>query len=97
MGLVDVFWHIAGFFAVPMTLALLACASAKLLWRRELTGLGFRPLLAYASAGTTIPALVGLLVFGRDGKMLTYLGMVLLCALMLWWRGFGPGRSRASR
>jgi hypothetical protein len=97
MGPLDVFWHVTGFFAVPLLLALLASASMKLLWRRELAGLGFRPLLAYASAGTVIPALVGFFVFGRDGKMLTYLGMVLLCALMLWWRGFGPGRAGAGR
>jgi hypothetical protein len=34
----------------------------------------------------------GLAWFGRDGKMATYAGMVLACALTLWWRGFGPGR-----
>jgi hypothetical protein len=32
-----------------------------------------------------VPVLViGLLVFGRDGKMLTYLSMVLCCATVQW-------------
>jgi len=31
-------------------------------------------------------------VFGRDGRMATYAGMVLASAGALWWRGFGPGR-----
>jgi hypothetical protein len=36
--------------------------------------------------------LLGLVVFGRDGRMATYAGMVLATAGALWWRGFGPGR-----
>jgi hypothetical protein len=97
MGPLDAFWHVTGFLSVPLLLALLAAASTRLLWRRELAGLAFRPLFVYAAAGTVVPAIVGLVVFGRDGKMLTYLGMVMACAVMLWWRGFGPGRARASR
>jgi hypothetical protein len=31
-------------------------------------------------------------VFGRDGRMATYAGMVLATAGALWWWGFGPGR-----
>lgn len=96
MGPLDAFWHLAGFLAVPLTLAALASASAKLLWRGELAGAAWRALFAWAAAGTVLPALAGLLTFGRDGRMLTYLAMVLGCALMLWWRGFGPGR-RATR
>ena len=82
---------------MPLLLALLAAGSTKLLWRRELSGLTLRSLFGYAAAGTVMTAIAGLVVFGRDGKMLTYLGMVMACAVMLWWRGFGPGRARASR
>ena len=32
--------------------------------------------------------------FGRDGRMSTYLAMVLVTAISLWWAGFGP-RGRA--
>jgi hypothetical protein len=34
----------------------------------------------------------GLLVFGRDGRMATYLLLVVAGAGALWWAGFGPGR-----
>ena len=39
-----------------------------------------------------LATVAGLVLFGRDGKMATYAGMVCACALTLWWRGFGPGR-----
>jgi hypothetical protein len=29
--------------------------------------------------------LLGLIVFGRDGKMASYLAMVVLCATSQWW------------
>jgi hypothetical protein len=35
----------------------------------------------------------GLVVFGRDGTMLTYAAMALACAVALWIVGFGPRRS----
>jgi hypothetical protein len=40
-----------------------------------------------------VALLAGLLIQGRDGRMATYLGMVVACAAGLWWAGFGPGRN----
>ena len=36
----------------------------------------------------------GLVLLGRDGKMLMYGSMVAACAFTLWWQGFGPGRMK---
>ena len=33
-------------------------------------------------------SVVGLVVFERDGKMITYAAMLIACALALWWAGF---------
>jgi hypothetical protein len=39
-----------------------------------------------------VVSLAGLVISGRDGRMVTYAAMTLACALALWWAGFGPGR-----
>jgi cation transport regulator ChaC len=84
----DAFWHLTNFFAPALVLGAIAAALTKLLWRRELGGVSAVRLWAWASVATAIAALVGLVVFERDGRMATYAGMVLACAAALWWAGF---------
>jgi hypothetical protein len=92
MGLLDVLWHLANFFMPALALGALAAGGAKLLWRRELATVRWRRLAGAACAACVVVTLGGLLLLGRDGKMATYACMVVVCALTLWWRGFGPGR-----
>jgi multidrug transporter EmrE-like cation transporter len=92
MGPLDALWHLGNFFVPALALAALTAAAAKLLWRRALAGVAWRRLAVWAAAGNAATVLAGLAVFGRDGKMATYGAMVLVCAITLWWLGFGPGR-----
>jgi len=92
MGPLDAVWHLGNLFLPPLALGALAAALAKLLWRRELAPVAWRRLAWPAAAAGALITVVGLVAFGRDGKMATYAGMVCACALTLWWRGFGPGR-----
>ncbi|CAD5374160.1 conserved membrane hypothetical protein [Rubrivivax sp. A210] len=92
MGPIDAFWHLANLFLPALALGALAAALAKLLWRRELAAVAWRRLALPAALAGAALTLAGLLLFGRDGKMATYAAVVAGCALMLWWRGFGPGR-----
>jgi len=92
MGPLDGIWHLGNFFLPPLALGALAAAMAKLLWRRELAAVAWKRLAWPAALAGAVVVLAGLVVFGRDGKMATYAGMVCACALTLWWRGFGPGR-----
>jgi uncharacterized membrane protein len=92
MGPIDAFWHLSNLFLPALLLGALAAALAKLLWRRELAGVPWRRLATAAAAAAAAVVLLGLVVFGRDGRMATYAGMVLATAGALWWRGFGPGR-----
>jgi len=94
MGPTDAFGHVVNLFLPALLLGALAAALAKLLWRRELSALGWRHLALPACAGCAAVALGGLVIFGRDGKMVTYALMAATCALMLWWQGFGPGSRR---
>jgi hypothetical protein len=92
MGPLDVIWHVANLFVPAVGLGTLAAAAAKLLWRRELAGVGWRHLALPACTACALVTLAGLAGFGHDGRMATYGAMVGICALTLWWRGFGPGR-----
>jgi Flp pilus assembly protein TadB len=92
LGPVAAFWHLLNFFAPALGVGLLSAAFAKLLWRRELKGVGWLRLALWASAGCALVLVAGLIAFGHDGKMATYAAMVCACALMLWLVGFGPLR-----
>lgn len=92
MGPLDALDHFANLFLPALALAAIAAALAKGLWRRDLAGVAWTHLTGFAAAGSVAALLVGLLVQGRDGRMATYLGMVVACAAGLWWAGFGPGR-----
>lgn len=92
MGPLDALWHLGNLFTPALLLGALSAALSKWLWRRELAGVGWRRLAGPACAVAAIATVTGLVVFGRDGKMLTYGAMVAGCALTLWWQGFGPGR-----
>ncbi len=92
MGPLAAINHLLNLLLPAVALACLAATLAKLLWRRELKPVRWLRLAwptALACAGVAVG---GLLLFGHDGRMATYAAMVLACALMLWWRGFGAGR-----
>lgn len=92
MGPLDALWHLANLFVPSLALGALAGACAKLLWRRDLAGVRWRRLAGPAAAAGALATLAGLVLTGRDGRMVTYAAMVAACAVTLWWQGFGPGR-----
>jgi len=92
MGPLYALWHLGNLFVPALGLGLLSAALAKLVWLHDLRGVPWLHLAAPACGVAALVTLTGLVAFGRDGKMATYGAMVVGCALVLWWRGFGPGR-----
>ena len=84
----DALWHIANFFAPSLGVGLIAASATKWLWRRELVGVSWLRLGLWASAAMAVVSIGGLVVFERDGKMITYGSMLVACAAALWWAGF---------
>ena len=93
MGPTDLLWHLLNLLAPGVALGLTAAAGAKLIWRRDLVGVGYGRLAGWGAGAATSALLAGLVITGRDGRMGTYAAMVLACAGALWWAGFGPRRA----
>jgi hypothetical protein len=89
---IGAFWHFFNFFAPAVGLGAIAALLAKLLWWRELRAARWLRLALWAAGASAVVLIAGLLVFGRDGRMATYAGMVVASALALWWAGFAARR-----
>ncbi len=85
-------WHLTNFFGPAVGIGLFASLMAKLLWWRDLRGIGLLRLWTWASGAAALVGIGGLLMFGHDGKMATYAAMATACAVGLWWAGYGAGR-----
>lgn len=85
-------WHIGGFFAPAVGTGVVAAVLAKVLWRRELRSVAWRRLAGVAVAACAVVLVAGLVLTGRDGRVVTYALMAAACGLALWWVGFGPRR-----
>jgi hypothetical protein len=92
MGPLDAFWHLANFFFPAIGLGLVAPTLAKACWRQELKAVSWCQLAGWVAAACAAVQLAGLVLQGRDGRMATYAAMVLACAAVLWWRGWGRRR-----
>ena len=92
MGLLDGLWHLLNFFAPALGVGVMAAGMAKLLWWRDLASASPWRLAAWGVLASSAALVAGLLWTGRDGKMVTYGAMVLVCALALWWAGWGAKR-----
>ena len=87
MGPLDALWHLLNLLAPALGVALIATIGAKLMWRRGLASVPFQELFSWSAGAGVLVLLAGLVVFERDGKMLTYAALVVSTALVLWWKG----------
>ena len=88
MGPLDALWHALNVGAPALGVAAIAAAAAKLLWRRDLAGVGWLRLASWGTLAGVACLIGGLVAFGRDGAMATYGALALAIALALWWAGF---------
>jgi hypothetical protein len=84
MGPVDLILHLLSFFAPAMAVAVLVAGASRLMMPR-----GSASLSAWSQAAINLVVgglvlIAGLLIFGVDGKMLTYAGLVLAVASSQW-------------
>jgi len=84
----QILWHLGGFFAPAVGTGFVAAALAKLLWRRELQDVPWRRLAGVAVGACAVVLIGGLVLTGRDGRVVTYAVMAAACGIALWWVAF---------
>jgi hypothetical protein len=82
----NLLWHIANFVLPAVGVGALTAALCKLFWRRSLARTSWFTLAWQASAAGLAVLVAGLVVTGHDGRMVTYAGLVVACALVPWLR-----------
>jgi len=84
MGPWDVINHLLNFVAPAAAVALLLGASRRFIHSRVPATLSWWLHAAVVFGAGVATLLAGLVVWGRDGKMLTYAALVLVCASCQW-------------
>jgi hypothetical protein len=86
MGPFEILDHLLNFFAPALGVALLlAVFSPFFMKKRSFASVNWRQAAINFIVGASVLA-GGLVFFGRDGKMLTYLVLVLAMATSQWWQ-----------
>jgi len=85
MGFLAGLDHVINFLAPAIWLALLLPVLARFLIRNKPPALTLKRLIALHFIVGSGVLVAGLVVFGRDGKMLTYLALVLVLASNQWF------------
>jgi len=88
-GLLD---HLFNFLLPALWVGSLLAFVAPMLLKKARPNHSFLIQAAINSGASLLVLLAGLVIFGRDGKMLSYAAMVLACASAQWlasraWRG----------
>ncbi len=87
MDSADFLNHLLNFFAPALGMALLVPTLARVFWHRALAGTAWSTQVAWVLAANALVMVLGLLALGRDGAMWTYVALVLVSALGVWWTG----------
>ena len=89
MGILALLNHTINFLAPAIWLATLLPLLARVFMKKRPAAHTLPAQVAILFVVCTAALAIGLVVFGRDGKMLTYLAMVLAGASCQWWMQAG--------
>ena len=84
MGPLDILNHLLNFVAPAAAMALLLVLARRLIHSRAPALLPWWWHAAVVFGAGMATLLAGLVVWGRDGKMLTYAALVVVCATCQW-------------
>ena len=84
MDIVDLVWHVAGFLAPAVTLALGLVALGRVLWRKATPALSLPAQIAIQFIAGCGVLLCGLVLAGHDGRMSTYAALAAVAGTVQW-------------
>jgi len=76
--------HLLNFTAPAMAIAILLVLGCRVFMRKRSTGRGVGAQLAITFLVGSAILVAGLMLLGRDGKMLSYAALVVGCATTQW-------------
>jgi hypothetical protein len=82
----DLFWHVANFIAPALGMGAICAGLCKLAWRRRLARVTWFELAWQSSVAGLAVLVTGLVVTRHDGRMVTYVALVAVCAGVPWWK-----------
>ena len=85
MGPIDLLFHLLGFVAPAVGVSVLVALAARLLATDRLETVSWWVQAAISSVAGVVVLVAGLWHFGVDGKMVTYLALVLVVASCQWF------------
>lgn len=85
MGFLDVLYHLLNFFVPAFGVAVLTVLGSAVLMKRSSATPGIIAQAAINFAVGAVVLVVGLWLFGRDGKIATYAALVFVCATSQAW------------
>lgn len=89
MAPLTLLFHVLNFLAPALAMALVMPV-VGLIWQKNTAfPLKWRTQFAIVFIASALALIVGLVILGRDGKMATYLGLVLTAASTQWVLGRG--------
>lgn len=84
MGFFALLNHVINFAAPALWLALLMPLAGRFIMKNRHLALTYKAQVAMYFVASMAVLLLGLAMFGHDGKMLTYLALVVLIATIQW-------------
>ena len=84
MDALGLFWHLANFVAPALFVAVINALLCKVFWSKGLARVPLRTLVWQSAAAGLAVLVLGLVLTGHVGRMLTYAALVVVCALVPW-------------
>jgi hypothetical protein len=85
MGVLDALWHLIGFVMPAACIACVLPLFARIFKQNRPIAGNFIAQSAIIFIVCIVILVAGLFITGRDGKMITYLAMVLAGGTAQWW------------
>jgi hypothetical protein len=85
MGFLDVLYHLLNFFVPALGVALFTAVGSAVVMKKSSATPGFIAQVAINFAVCALVLVAGLWLLGRDGKIVTYAALVLVCATSQAW------------
>jgi dolichol kinase len=85
MSFFDLLNHIINFALPAISMGVMVPLFSRLIWRKTPSKRSLKSQMLTTSLACLAVSIAGLVVFSTDGKMATYMAVVVVAAACQWW------------